>query len=150
MASAKIVHTTGGESVKPFGLDMKILLSGAECGDTTSVILATHKPGEGPPPHFHASQDECFFVIEGDYEVSVDGVVSQASPGTLVFLPRNTVHGFRNTGTTDAKMLDWSLPAGQDSYFRTVHQQQQEGSFNPVNMGELSGKFDTYFPVSAD
>ncbi|WP_232243706.1 cupin domain-containing protein [Paraburkholderia sp. SOS3] len=126
---------------------MNVLLSGQESENATSIILATHKPGEGPPPHFHAGQDECFFVLEGEYELFVAGQTHRAGPGTLVFLPRNTVHGFRNIGPGDARMLDWSLPAGQDRYFRTVHAQQTDGSFNPENMGELSRQFDTYFPT---
>ncbi len=144
--SAKIVHLSEGEIVRPFGLHMSVLLSGHECDDATSVIIVMHKPGEGPPPHFHSGQDECIFVLEGEYELSVADETRRAGPGTLVFLPRNTVHGFKNVGATEARMLDWSLPAGQDRYFRTVHEKQSNGSFNTANMGELSQQFDTYFP----
>jgi len=144
--NAKIINLEEGEILLPFGLNMNVLLSGHESNDTTSVILATHRPGEGPPLHFHSSQDECFFILEGEYELTVAGEIRRAGAGTLAFMPRNTIHGFKNIGTRDARMLDWSLPAGQDRFFRTVYQQQSDGSFNPGNMGELSQRFDTFFP----
>jgi hypothetical protein len=42
--------------IKPFGLNMKVLLTGEATGDAISVIMAWHKPGEGPPDHVHFSQ----------------------------------------------------------------------------------------------
>jgi hypothetical protein len=40
-------------SIKPFGLDMDVLLTTEATGGATSVIVAWHKPGEGPPDHVH-------------------------------------------------------------------------------------------------
>jgi quercetin dioxygenase-like cupin family protein len=146
MTTPKIVTAADGETLRPFGLQMRVLLAGHECADATSVLLVHHEPGVGPPPHYHGSQDECFFVIAGEYEVVVGDVSRRAGPGTFVFIPRNTVHTFKNVSTAAARMLDWSLPAGQDRYFRTVYQQQTAGSFAATNMKSLSAQFDTHFP----
>jgi hypothetical protein len=48
----------------PFGIDMKVLLPTEATGGAISVILAWHKPGEGPPDHVHFSQEEMFFIVE--------------------------------------------------------------------------------------
>jgi cupin domain len=80
------------------------------------VLMGWHKPGEGPPDHVHFDQEEIFFIIEGSYEMTVDGHTSTAGPGTIVFIPRNVVHRFRNVGETTARLLDWTLPGGQDHY----------------------------------
>ena len=43
---------TGPEQVpaiKPFNIDMKVLLTSEDTADAMSVIMAWHKPGEGPP-----------------------------------------------------------------------------------------------------
>ena len=45
----------------------------------------------------------------------------QALSGTIVFIPRNVVHRFKNVGDTTACMLDWSLPGGQDHYVPVAH-----------------------------
>jgi len=146
MTKSKIVSVATGEALRPFGLDMHVLLSSKDSVEATSVIVAAHKPGEGPPPHYHGNQSECFFVLEGEYEVTAGELSGRAGPGTLVFIPRGTVHTFKNVGTATARMLDWSLPGGQDNYFRVVSEQQSDGSFNATNIAELSARFDTHFP----
>src|SRR5215468_1246603 len=99
-------------SIKPFGLDMDVLLTTEATGGVTSVILAWHKPGEGPPDHVHFKQEEILFIIEGLYEVTVADETAKASPGSNVFIPRSVVHRFKNVGGFTGRMLGWSLPGG--------------------------------------
>ena len=107
--------------------------------------MAWHKPGEGPPDHVHFSQEEMFFVVEGAYELTVGGRKSTVGPGTIVFIPRNVVHSFKNVGGTTACMLDWSLPGGQDHYFKSIAELAAGGGFTVEKVREISEKFDTNF-----
>jgi oxalate decarboxylase/phosphoglucose isomerase-like protein (cupin superfamily) len=66
-------------------------------------------------------------------------------PGTIVFIPCNVVHRFKNIGDTTACMLDWSLPAGQDHYFQEISKLAGEG-FTGEKVTGISKKFDTNFP----
>jgi quercetin dioxygenase-like cupin family protein len=134
-------------SIKPFGLEMKILLTTEATGGAISVIMAWHKPGEGPPDHVHFSQEEMFFILEGTYELTLDGQTSTVGPGTIVFIPRNVMHRFKNVGDTTARMLDWSLPGGQDRYFEAVAELAAGGAFAGKKVMEISKTFDTHFPV---
>ena len=56
------------------------------------------------------------FIIEGTYELTVDGQTSTVGSGAVIFVPRNAVHRFENVGNITACMLGWSLPGGQDHY----------------------------------
>jgi mannose-6-phosphate isomerase-like protein (cupin superfamily) len=132
-------------AIKPFNLDMKVLLTTEETAGATSVIIAWHKPGEGPPDHVHFDQEEIFFIVDGRYELTVDGQTSMVDPGTLVFLPRNTVHRFRNAGETPACMLDWTLPGGQDRYFKEISELAADGSFSSEKVAELNKEHHTTF-----
>ena len=87
-----IVKPEQALSIKPFGLDMAVLLTTEATGGATSVIMAWHKPGEGPPDHLHFKQEEILFIIEGLYEVTVGHETAKAGPGSIVFIPRNVVH----------------------------------------------------------
>ena len=117
-------------------------------GGAISVLLGSHKPGEGPPDHVHFSQEEIFFVVEGTYELTVGDQTSTAGPGTIVFIPRNVVHRFKNVGDTTARMLDWSLPGGQDHYFKAIADLATGDGFTGEKVMEISRKFDTNFPAA--
>ena len=134
--------------IKPFGLDMKVLLTTEATGGAISVLMAWHKPGEGPPDHVHFSQEETFFIVEGTYELTIGDQTATAGPGTLVFIPRNVMHRFKNVGDTTACMLDWSLPGGQDHYFKMVSELAAGGGFTGEKMMEISKKFDTNCPAA--
>jgi quercetin dioxygenase-like cupin family protein len=143
---AIIVKPEQAQPIKPFGLEMRVLLTTEETGGAISVIMAWHKPGEGPPDHVHFSQEEMFFIVKGIYELTVGGQTSTAGPGTIVFIPRNVIHRFKNVGDTAACMLDWSLPGGQDHYFKAIADLAAGGGFTGENVMEISKKFDTNFP----
>ena len=143
---AIIVNSEAAQRIKPFGLDMRVLLTTEATGGGISVIMAWHKPGEGPPDHVHFSQEEMFFIVEGTYELTVGGQTSKVGPGTIVFIPCNVVHRFKNVGDATACMLDWSLPGGQDRYFTAVSELAAGGGFTSESVIELSKKFDTNFP----
>ncbi len=145
---ATIVRPEQAQPIKPFGLDMKVLLTTEATGGAISVIMGWHKPGEGPPDHVHFNQEETFFIVEGTYELTVGGQTSTVGPGTIVFIPRNVVHRFKNVGDTTACMLDWSLPGGQDHYFKAVSELAADGDFTGEKVLEISRKFDTNFPAA--
>src|SRR5215468_3257591 len=144
---AVIVKPEQAQAIKPFGLEMKVLLTTEATGGAISVILARHKPGEGPPDHVHFSQEEIFFVVEGTYELAVGDQTSTIGPGTIVFIPRNVVHRFKNVGDTTACMLDWSLPGGQDHYFKAISDLAAGDGFTGEKVMAISKKFDTNFPT---
>src|SRR5215510_5287255 len=146
---ATIVRPEQALRIQPFGLDMKVLLTTEATGGAISVLMAWHKPGEGPPDHVHFGQEEMFFIVEGTYELTVDGQATTTSAGTIVFIPRNVVHRFKNAGDTTACMLDWSLPGGQDHYFKAIADLAAGGGFTDEKVMEISRKFGTKFPAAA-
>jgi quercetin dioxygenase-like cupin family protein len=138
-----IVTREQAPSIKPFGIDMKILLTTEATGGAISVIMGWHKPGEGPPDHLHFDQEEMFFIVEGTYELTVAGQTSTAGPGTIAFIPRNVVHRFKNVGDSTACMLDWSLPGGQDRYFKAMAELAASDTFSGEKMMEINKQFHT-------
>ena len=142
---ATIVTPEQALPLKAFGLNLKVLLSTEATGGAISVLLGSHKPGEGPPDHVHFSQEEIFFVVEGTYELTVGDQTSTAGPGTIVFIPRNVVHRFKNIGDTTGCMLDWTLPGGQDHYFKAISELGASGGLTGEKVMEINEQFDTKF-----
>lgn len=143
----RIVKPGEGEGIKPFGLTMQVMLSTEDTGGAFSAIYAEHAPGKGPMKHMHHHQDEYAFIIEGTYEVVVnDGAPQHCGPGTLIFVPRGNTHSFKNIGTETARLLDWSLPGGQDKYFREVDSRQKSGDgFTGNDVAEVNARYDTHY-----
>jgi len=144
---ATIVRLEQAQRITPFGLDMKVLLTSEATGGAISVLMGWHKPGEGPPDHVHFDQEEMFFILEGTYELTIDGQTTTAGAGTIVFIPRNVVHRFKNVGDTTACLLDWSLPGGQDHYFKAISDLAAGDGFTGEKVMAISKKFDTNFPA---
>src|SRR4029453_6003871 len=142
---ATVIKPEQALSIKPFGLDFKVLLSTEATGGAISVLMGYIKPGEGPGDHVHFNQEEIFFIVEGTYELTVGGQTTTAGPGTIVFIPPNVVHRFKNIGDTTGCMLDWSLPGGQDHYFKAISDLAASGDLTGEKVMEINKKFNTKF-----
>ena len=140
-----IMRPGDAEAIRPFGIDMKVMLGAEHTGGTFSAIVAEVKPGEGPPPHLHRDREEYFFVLEGTYSLGVNGNESTIGPGTLVFVPRGTVHTFKNTSGSMGKLLEWTIPGDNGDYFRAMHKMETESGFNPETFAEINERFVTEF-----
>ena len=71
------------------------------------VIELTFGPEfQGVEPHSHDDQVDSFYVLEGEAEFVFGDEVIRAGPGTYVAAPIGVVHGFRNTGTGELRMLN--------------------------------------------
>src|SRR5687768_6463844 len=58
------------------------------------ITLQEGEEGAGPPPHRH-DWDESFYVLRGRVEIHCAGKTVTCEQGTLVHVPRGTVHGYR-------------------------------------------------------
>lgn len=140
-----IVPLDGAEKIRPFGLDMRVMLGAEHTGGTFSAIVGEMKPGEGPPPHLHRDREEYFYVLEGTYWLSVNGAESTIGPGTLVFVPRGTTHSFKNTSDGMGRILEWTIPGSNGDYFRAMDKMEREGGFNPDTFAAINKQFVTEF-----
>ena len=78
------------------GTKVTVLASNAAT-QSLGITFQQGDEGTGPPPHRH-DWDECFYVLKGEMEFFCDGSIHKCVPGTLVYLPRGTLHGFRFFG----------------------------------------------------
>ncbi|KAJ5948599.1 Cupin 2 conserved barrel [Penicillium verhagenii] len=61
-------------------------------------------------PHRH-TQAEIYHVLEGEGEVTIDGVRSQVRKGSSVFIPGDAEHGIVNTGNGELRWF-YVFPTG--------------------------------------
>lgn len=68
-------------------------------------------PGTFVPPHIHPMQDEFIRVLEGTFELFLDGATDHATAGDLVRMPRGIAHGIFNKSDTPVRALFWVAPS---------------------------------------
>jgi quercetin dioxygenase-like cupin family protein len=71
----------------------------------------------GPPPHFHKSEREFFFIIKGTLDVMQDGRWQSCAAGSFVEMPPHTTHTFINNTDEDVVWLTGWRPKGFQRFF---------------------------------
>ena len=90
-------------ALKVLGTQVTVLASNAAT-QCYGITLQQRDEGTGPPPHSH-DWDESFYVLKGEIEFLCEGDAYMCMPGSLVHVPRGTVHGFRY-GRGGGQMLE--------------------------------------------
>ena len=85
------------------GTQVTVLASNAAT-QSYGITLQQGEEGTGPPPHSH-DWDEAFYVLKGEIHFLCDGRAHACNVGTLVHIPRGTVHGF-SYGSGGGQMLE--------------------------------------------
>src|SRR4051794_13862269 len=113
-----VVGPGEGEDLRsPIGGDMTYLARGEETNGSLLVAGVGVPPGDGPPLHRHTREDETIYVLEGDLRIKLGDQLSDAPPGSFVFIPRGVAHTFQNVGKQPGRMLLTFAPAGMESFF---------------------------------
>jgi len=88
----------------------------SETAGVVSVLEAEEPPGFGPPIHVHHDCAEAFYVLEGEYIMSLEGREVVCAAGSFIFIPQGSRHGFR-VGNVASRKLNFYFPASMIGYF---------------------------------
>lgn len=116
-----------------------------DTGGTYSLFNLSISPQTGPPPHRHGDQDEAFYVLEGEVELTLGNETFIATPGTFAFVPRGRRHAFANPTSEAASLLAITTPSGFEGFF------QEEGGLvtDPDNPPPPRTDFREIAPIAA-
>ncbi len=85
--------------------------------DGAYSLLEVELTGDGPPQHIHKTEDETFYVLEGEVKFLLGEHTAIAKTGTFVNIPRGTRHAFCRVDKKNAKLLTTFTPAGFEKFF---------------------------------
>ena len=131
MMITEVANNTGAGNVVAFGrgrqsLERSVWYSGwlltfLATGEDTrgqfALMEQVARKGNVPPRHIHHREDETFYVVEGEMTFSVGDETIKATPGTMVFAPRDIPHSF-TIDSEEVRILVMVSPAGAEGFFK--------------------------------
>lgn len=98
------------------GVLVRLMATAEQTGGAFNLFDILAPAGYETPLHIHYAEDVAVQVLEGSLEIYWGEEKRQAQVGSFFFQPRGTPHGFRVTGTLQARVLYQTFPAGFDGY----------------------------------
>jgi quercetin dioxygenase-like cupin family protein len=131
-----------GSTVHLLGTLVTFKATAADTEGLFSLVETTTAPGQGTPSHIQRADSEAFYVLEGEYEFSLGDSTGRHGPGSFVYIPRGTAHGFRNVGDKPARMLIINLPGGlHENFFVEAGEPVEDAAtfppLAPPNIGKI-------------
>src|SRR5947209_5925815 len=95
-------------------------------------LLVDHPPaGWRLPPHLHRGTAETIHVLEGQFEMSVDGRPCRLSAGQTLHIPADLVHAGGNVGAATGRRVLIFSPAGMENFFLEAGAPSPEDEVDP-------------------
>ena len=93
-----------------------VCLSGTDTGGAYCLLEVSLAPGMGVPRHMHTREDEVYFILAGELEVTVGEKTFVLRPGDTLLAPRDIPHKLRNSGNTTNHYLLIFSPSGFEEF----------------------------------
>jgi quercetin dioxygenase-like cupin family protein len=116
----------------------------AEDTKHTSMFDWTMPPRFSTGLHVHRTQEETFYVLEGECDWQVGDRRVHATPGTFLFIPPGVPHNIANSSDKPARVLMTVSPPGHENYFEELANAVSRGSPPDAKViGALRRRYDT-------
>lgn len=79
-------------------------------GPRMNFALVQFMPGEDFSAHYHNVMEENFFILEGEVDIVVDGIVNHMKPGDFIHIEPTEVHYVKNVSSKPVKMVSALAP----------------------------------------
>jgi branched-chain amino acid transport system ATP-binding protein len=114
-----------------------------QVSETSLSWHATFPPETFVPPHIHPTQDEFIYMLEGQFELMLDGKTVHAGPGDLVRMPMGIPHAIFNKSGRTVKCFFWVSPTRRlYDLFWAIHNMAEQ---TPAEVVALSAKHEVDF-----
>jgi quercetin dioxygenase-like cupin family protein len=144
MSAKAVVRMPGeGKEVTLAGQPLMFLVTGQDTRHT-SMFDWTIPAGFSTGLHVHRTQEETFYVLEGECEWRIGEQLVRATAGTFVFIPPGVPHNIGNASDKPARILMTVSPPGHENYFEELGAVVSRGGRPDAKIiAELRSRYDT-------
>ena len=115
-----VLNVGEGDSFWVLGDLYTFKATGKTTNGAFTVIDQIIQPQNGPPPHIHRSEDEAFYVLEGRFSFLYGDKERVLEAGSFAYIPKGTLHTFKNIDSKPGKLLVIITPAGLEGFFYSI------------------------------
>jgi quercetin dioxygenase-like cupin family protein len=117
------------------GVATDVLLSAHQTQGACSVFRITIPANFANPPHVHWFEDETFYILQGELEVTVGSMPTVLKAGQAAFGPRRTLHSFANKTAAPVVAIVHASPGGLERFFEACDAAFPAGApIDPVHL----------------
>jgi quercetin dioxygenase-like cupin family protein len=123
--SAQVVWMPGGNR-------SEIQLTGEDTAGAFCLLVDEPPAGWSLPAHRHRNEAETIHVVEGHFEIVLDGVRSELTAGQTIHVPRGAVHSSANIGERAGRRVLLFSPAGMERFFAEAGAPTADSDLEPA------------------
>jgi quercetin dioxygenase-like cupin family protein len=117
----------------PGGVRTEIHLAAEDTGGAFCLLVDHPPAGWSLPAHRHRNEAETIHIVEGDFEIEVDGRRSRLSAGETIHVPRGVVHSGANVGGQPGRRVMLFSPSGIERFFIEAGAATPDGETDPAS-----------------
>ena len=122
-----------------------VRISSRQTDGAYCVCEMTTMPGDGVSLHVHDRDEEFYYILEGAYEMQAGDERFTAKAGSMVVIPRDVPHQFRNAGDVPAWALMIFRPGGFDELEAEIRQAAAAGTLDQKQRQAILTKWGVHF-----
>ena len=130
-----------------------VCLSGVDTGGAYCLLEVSLAPEMRVPRHTHTREDEVYFVLAGELEVTVGEKIFVLRPGDTLLAPRDIPHALRNSGNAANHYLLMFSPSGFEEFIMATAVPAPDNAIAPTappavaveNVHKLAADFGILF-----
>lgn len=92
------------------GIDFTVKAGELQPGRGAAFTEYTTRKGEEPPDHIHPTEDELFYVLEGELTFRCGGESFDAGAGDFIYLPQGIEHGYTIRSEGPVRLIIVTFP----------------------------------------
>jgi len=140
--AARVIGPKDGKAGFLGSIGVRFMIDGVDAAERFSLVEHPMSPRAlAAPLHRHTREDEYSYVLEGRMGALLGDEVLVASPGDLVFKPRNQWHTFWNAGDEPTRILEIISPAGFERFFEELVDMGGVLKAQPEQLAELCARY---------
>ena len=140
-----VVNIADAQIEKRPGREYRWLVTSEQSGGTIALHHMILEPGFDAGRHHHPMEEEFFYILQGQLEMTIGTKSGVFGPGTLAYAPPHATHAFRTFGGKPCHLLHWNSPGGHERMGHAQEKAAKEQRLNPELRKKIMEDHDFIF-----